>query len=80
MKTLKIVRFVDSADKDVYWDAVFFSELSEAELQEKVDEIIKYFENNNDYDWTFEDILDELFKRKLIEKLDCKVDWCEIIA
>jgi len=79
-KTLKVVTFRDPVDGDVKWDAVFFSELSEAELQEKVEEIIKWFESTDNYDWDYEDLVDELFKRKLAEKVDCGVDWCEIIA
>ena len=79
-KTLKVVTFRDSVDGDVKWGAVFFSELSEEELQEKVDEIIKWFESTDNYDWNYEDLVDELFRRKLAEKVNCGVEWCGIIA
>jgi len=77
-KALKIVRFVDANDAEVYWDVAFFSELSESELQKKVEEIIDKFERSGLDDWTFEDITEELKKQNLIEEPDFGVDWCEI--
>ena len=77
-KALIIARFKDATDEEVYWDAVFFSELSEYELQKKTEEIVKKFENEGFDDYTFIDIVDELKKQNLIEDPDFNVDWCEI--
>lgn len=77
-KTLKIVRFIDASDAEVYWDAAFFSMLSENELQKKVEEIVDKFESHGLEDWTFEDITKELKKQNLIEEPGFNVDWCEI--
>ena len=77
-KTLKVVTFRDSVDGDVKWNAVFFSELSEEELQEAVEEIVFQFGYDGFDDWTFEDVVKELYKRKLIEKPDFEIDWYNI--
>jgi len=79
-KALIIARFMDASDKEIHWDAVFFSELSEYELQEKTEEIVKKFENSGFDDYTFEDIIEELKKQNLIEEPDFSVDWYEIFA
>jgi len=78
-KTLIIVKFRSAKDEEVYWDSVFFSELSEYELQEKTEEIVEKFENSGFDDWTFEDIAKELKKQNLVEEPDFGVDWYEIL-
>jgi len=79
-KALIIARFMDARDNEVLWDTAFFSELSEYELQKKTEEIVKKFENSGFDDYTFEDIIDELKKQKLVEEPDFGVDWCEIFV
>jgi len=78
-KTLIIAKFRDAKDEEVYWDDVFFTELSEYELQKKTEEIVEKFENSGFDDYTFEDIVEELKKQNLIEEPDFSVDWYEIL-
>ena len=77
-KALIIAKFRDAKDEEVYWDDVFFSDLSEDELQEKTEEIVEKFENSGFDDNSFEDIVEELKKQNLIEEPDFDVDWYEI--
>jgi len=78
-KPLIIARFRLEKDEEVYWDDVFFSELSEDELQEKTEEIVEKFENSGFDDYTFVDIVEELKKQNLVEEPDFSVDWYEIL-
>lgn len=80
MKSLKIVRFRDPEEESVYLDDAFFSELSGKELQEKVDEIVKKFESENRLDWDYEELIEEMYKKKIIWKIGFKIEWLEIIA
>ena len=77
-KTLIIAKFRDAKDEEVYWDDVFFSDLSEDELQEKTEEIVEKFENSGFDDYTFEDIVEEHKKQNLVEEPNFDVDWYEI--
>jgi len=79
MKRLKIVKFEGALTRKVFkHGACFFSELSEEELQEAVEEIVFQFGYDGFDDWTFEDVVKELYKRKLIEKPDFEIDWYNI--
>jgi len=42
-KRLIIARFMDASNNDILWDAIFFSELTERELQKKTEEIVAKF-------------------------------------
>ena len=77
-KTLRIVRFVDENNEDILGDTMFFSDLTEYKLQEKVFEIVRKFRKSGFRDWGIKDIVDELKKQNLIEDPDFNVDWCEI--
>jgi len=77
-KTLRIVRFVDENNEDILGDTMFFSDLTEYKLQEKVFEIVRKFRKSGFRDWGIKDIVDELKKQNLIEEPDFNVDWCEI--
>lgn len=77
-KTLRIVRFVDENNEDILGDTMFFSDLTEYKLQEKVFEIVRKFRKSGFRDWGIKDVVDELKKQNLIEGPDFNVDWCEI--
>ena len=77
-KTLRIVRFVDENNEDILGDTMFFSDLTEYKLQEKVFEIVRKFRKSGFRDWGIKDVVYELKKQNLIEDPDFNVDWCEI--
>ena len=79
-KRLIIARFMDASNNDVLWDAFFFSELTERELQEKTEEIVAKFKKNRFRDWSFKDIVEELKKQKLAEEPEFDIGWYEIFV
>ena len=79
-KNLIIAKFKDATDKDIYWDACFFTKLSERELQKKVKEVVEKFENEEFYDYSFIDIVEDLRKQNLVDEVNFDVDWYEIFV
>ena len=67
-KRLIIARFMDASNNDVLWDTIFFSELTERELQKKTEEIVAKLKKSGFRDWSFKDIVEELKKQKLVEE------------
>jgi len=67
---IKILKLQDRTEpEEINYKVVVETELSEYELQEKVDEIIKKLEKENE-NWTYEDLLNYLEKKKLIKVLE----------
>ena len=62
-KRLIFARFMDASDNDILMDAIFFSELTERELQKKTEEIVAKFKKSRLRDWSFKDIVEELKKQ-----------------
>jgi len=79
-KRLIIARFMDASNNDVLWDAFFFSELTERELQEKTEEIVANFKKSGFRDWDFKDIVEELKKQKLAEEPEFDIGWYEVFV
>ena len=79
-KRLIIARFMDASNNDVLWDAIFFSELTERELQEKTEEIVAKFKKSGFRDWDFKDIVEELKKQKLTEEPEFDIGWYEVFV
>jgi len=79
-KRLIIARFMDASNNDVLWDAIFFSELTERELQEKTEEIVAKFKKSGFRDWDFKDIVEELKKQKLAEEPEFNIGWYEVFV
>jgi len=79
-KRLIIARFMDASNNDVLWDAFFFSELTERELQEKTEEIVAKFKKSGFRDWDFKDIVEELKKQKLAEEPEFDIGWYEVFV
>ena len=67
---IKILKLQDRTEpKEINYEVVVETKLSEYELQEKVDEIIKKLEKENE-NWTYEDLLNYLEKKELIKVLE----------
>ena len=49
--------------------------LTEEELQDMVDKIVAEFEEQGDFDWIYEDILEELEKRGVIKTIEIKDEY-----
>ena len=79
-KRLIIARFMDASNNDVLWDAFFFSELTERELQEKTEEIVAKFKKSGFRNWDFKDIVEELKKQKLAEEPEFDIGWYEVFV
>ena len=79
-KRLIFARFMDISDNDVFMDAIFFSELTERELQEKTEEIVAQFKKSGFRDWNFKDIVEELKKQKLAEEPEFNIGWYEVFV
>jgi len=79
-KRLIIARFMDASNNDVLRDAIFFSELTERELQEKTEEIVAKLKKSGFRDWDFKDIVEELKKQKLAEEPEFDIGWYEIFV
>jgi len=79
-KRLIIARFMDAGNNDILWDAFFFSELTERELQEKTEEIVAKFKKSGFRDWGFRDIIEELKKQKLAEEPEFDIGWYEVFV
>jgi len=79
-KRLIIARFMDAGNNDILWDAFFFSELTERELQEKTEEIVAKFKKRGFRDWDFKDIVEELKKQKLAEEPEFDIGWYEVFV
>ncbi|ADC64704.1 hypothetical protein Ferp_0530 [Ferroglobus placidus DSM 10642] len=59
-----IVQFYDSEMEDTPF--LVETDLTEEELSEQVEEIIKRYEEEEFYDWSYDDIVEELKKRGVI--------------
>ena len=79
-KRLIIARFMDASNNDVLRDAIFFSELTERELQEKTEEIVAKLKKSGFRDWDFKDIVEELKKQKLAEEPEFDIGWYEVFV
>ena len=79
-KRLIFARFMDISDNEKFMDAIFFSELTERELQEKTEEIVAKFKKNRFRDWSFKDIVEELKNQKLAEEPEFDIGWYEIFV
>ena len=67
---IKILKLRDRTEpEEINYKAVVETELGQYELQEKVDKIIKKLEKENE-NWTYEDLLNYLEKKKLIKVLE----------
>jgi len=67
---LKLIVLQDATEKDVNWEVLAETNLTESELQGLVNSIIKEFENNDLEDWTFEDIVHELEEKGCIKSVE----------
>jgi len=74
-RSLKIVKFVWR--EEVVWQTEFFSNLSEDELQEAVDEAIEELDEKTE-DWTGEDLIRLMKKKQLISIPEFSVEHCKI--
>jgi len=79
-KRLIFARFMDASDNDILMDAIFFSELTERELQKKTEEIVAKFKKSRLRDWSFKDIVEELKKQKLAEEPEFDIGWYEVFV
>jgi len=74
-RNLKIVKFVWR--EEVVWQTEFFSNLSEDELQEAVDEAIEELDEKTE-DWTGEDLIRLMKKKQLISIPEFSIEHCKI--
>ena len=79
-KRLIIARFMDISDNEKFMDAIFFSELTERELQKKTEEIVAKLKKRGFRDWDFKDIVEELKKQKLAEEPEFDIGWYEVFV
>lgn len=75
---LKILRFEDPKYKDVYVTYLIETELSENDLWEIVEKIVKEFESSGKDDWSYDDIKDKLVAIGAIKIIE-PYDECVII-
>lgn len=78
LKNLVVLRLYDSTDPDIDTIAVVITKLNIDELQDKVEEIKRNFDEHNIIDWTFDDVLETLEKQGAIKIL--KSDYYEIAS
>jgi len=74
-RNLKIVKFVWR--EEVVWQTEFFSNLSEDELQEAVDEAIEELDEKTE-DWTGEDLIRLMKKKQLISIPEFSIEHYKI--
>ncbi|MEM3473828.1 MAG: hypothetical protein QW735_04495 [archaeon] len=78
LKNLVVLRLYDSTDPDIDTIAVVITKLNIDELQDKVEEIKRNFDEHNIIDWTFDDVLETLEKQGAIKIL--RSDYYEIAS
>lgn len=67
---LKVIRLQDQNDREIFSIFVVKTSLSEKELQDIINQIKNEFLNKDFEDWSYEDIIKELEKKKLIKTVD----------
>lgn len=63
---MKILVLQDPDEKNIRYEVIVETDLSRDELQEAVNKIREDFYSRNFENWTYEDLLNELEKRKCI--------------
>ncbi len=79
-KRLIIARFKDIINEKTLCDAIYFSELTERELQNKALEIVRNFRKTGFRDWNCKDVIEELKKQNLIEEPEFDICWYEVFV
>lgn len=75
---IKIIRIQDPTDpKEIYCEFAAETNLSEEELQKRIKQLISKHESQYDYDWTYDDLIDD-FKSdnfKILDNIDHLIVW-----